>query len=39
MAKKEKSDYLIQAVSHALDLLEQFYGEVDELGVTLFCSI
>jgi len=34
MAKKEKSEYLIQAVSHALDLLEQFYGEVDELGVT-----
>lgn len=35
MAKKEKSDYMIQAVSHALDLLEQFHsGEVDELGVT-----
>ena len=34
MAKKEKSEYLIQAVSHALDLLEQFHGEVDELGVT-----
>src|SRR4051812_49329475 len=34
MAKKEKSDYLIQAVSHALDLLEQFHGETDELGVT-----
>jgi IclR family KDG regulon transcriptional repressor len=34
MAKKEKSDYLIQSVSHALDLLEQFHGEVDELGVT-----
>jgi DNA-binding IclR family transcriptional regulator len=34
MAKKEKSEYLIQAVSHALDLLEQFNGEVDELGVT-----
>jgi len=34
MAKKEKSDYLIQAVSHALDLLEQFHDEVDELGVT-----
>jgi len=34
MAKKEKSEYLIQAVSHALDLLEQFRGEVDELGVT-----
>ena len=34
MAKKEKSEYLIQAVSHALDLLEQFQGETDELGVT-----
>jgi IclR family KDG regulon transcriptional repressor len=34
MAKKEKSDYLIQSVSHALDLLEQFQGDVDELGVT-----
>ena len=34
MARKEKTEYLIQAVSHALDLLEQFYGDVDELGVT-----
>jgi DNA-binding IclR family transcriptional regulator len=34
MIKKEKSEYLIQAVSHALDLLEQFRGDVDELGVT-----
>jgi DNA-binding IclR family transcriptional regulator len=34
MAKKEKSEYLIQAVSHALDLLEQFHAETDELGVT-----
>ena len=34
MGKKEKSEYLIQAVSHALDLLEQFYDDVDELGVT-----
>ena len=34
MAKKEKSEYLIQAVSHALDLLEQFHDEIDELGVT-----
>ena len=34
MARKEKTEYLIQAVSHALDLLEQFHGEVDELGVT-----
>lgn len=34
MAKKEKAEYIIQAVSHALDLLEQFHDEVDELGVT-----
>ncbi len=34
MARKEKSEYIIQAVSHALDLLEQFHGEDDELGVT-----
>ena len=34
MAKKEKSEYLIQAVSHALDLLEQFHDDIDELGVT-----
>jgi DNA-binding IclR family transcriptional regulator len=34
MVKKDKSEYIIQAVSHALDLLEQFHGEVDELGVT-----
>ena len=34
MAKKDKSEYIIQAVSHALDLLEQFQGDVDELGVT-----
>src|SRR5512136_3076117 len=34
MAKKEKTDYLIQSVSHALDLLEQFREDVDELGVT-----
>lgn len=34
MAKKDKSEYIIQAVSHALDLLEQFHGETDELGVT-----
>ncbi len=34
MAKKDKSEYIIQAVSHALDLLEQFHDDVDELGVT-----
>lgn len=34
MVKKDKSEYIIQAVSHALDLLEQFHEDVDELGVT-----
>jgi len=34
MAKKDKSEYIIQAVDHALDLLEQFKWDVDELGVT-----
>lgn len=34
MVRKDKSEYIIQAVSHALDLLEQFHEEVDELGVT-----
>lgn len=34
MLRKEKSDYIIQSVSHALDLLEQFRDEIDELGVT-----
>lgn len=32
--KKSKTNYIIQAVSHALDLLEQFRDGVDELGVT-----
>lgn len=34
MARKDKSEYIIQAVSHALDLLEQFHEDADELGVT-----
>jgi len=34
MVKKEKETYVIKAVSHALDLLEQFFGNEDELGVT-----
>ncbi len=34
VAKKDKSDYIIQSVSHALDLLEEFKGDTDELGVT-----
>ena len=32
--KKEKSDYIVQTVIHALDILEQFHDNVDELGVT-----
>ncbi len=32
--RKSKTNYIIQAVSHALDLLEQFRDDVDELGVT-----
>lgn len=31
--RKEKSGYVIQTVAHALDILEQFHDNVDELGV------
>jgi DNA-binding IclR family transcriptional regulator len=34
MVRREKSNYIIQSVSHALDVLEQFNGSVDEIGVT-----
>jgi IclR family transcriptional regulator, KDG regulon repressor len=34
MIKKEKSLYFIQAVGQALDVLEQFRDNVDELGIT-----
>lgn len=34
MVRREKSNYVIQSVSHALDVLEQFYGSTDEIGVT-----
>ncbi len=34
MSKREKEDYVIQAVINALDLIEQFKGDVNELGVT-----
>ncbi len=34
MRKRDKSSYIIQSVAHALDLLEEFSGEVNELGVT-----
>jgi len=32
--RREKTNYTIQSVSHALDVIEQFNGERDELGVT-----
>jgi IclR family KDG regulon transcriptional repressor len=32
--RREKTNYIIQSVSHALDVIEQFDGERDELGVT-----
>ena len=34
MVRREKANYVIQSVSHALDVLEQFNGNVDEIGVT-----
>jgi len=34
VVRREKSNYVIQSVSHALDVLEQFTSEADELGVT-----
>ena len=34
MVRREKSNYTIQSVSHALDVMEQFNGSVDEIGVT-----
>ena len=32
--RREKTNYVIQSVAHALDVLEQFQAEQDELGVT-----
>jgi IclR family KDG regulon transcriptional repressor len=32
--RREKTNYIIQSVSHALDVLEQFTGDAEELGVT-----
>jgi IclR family transcriptional regulator, KDG regulon repressor len=34
VVRREKTNYLIQSVAHSLDVLEQFFGDVDELGVT-----
>ncbi len=32
--KRKKTDYIIQSVDHALDVLEAFQGEEGELGIT-----
>lgn len=32
--RRDKSNYIIQSVAHALDVLEEYRGETDELGVT-----
>ncbi len=32
--RREKTNYVIQSVAHAIDVLEQFSGETEELGVT-----
>lgn len=32
--RREKSNYIIQSVAHALDVVEQFSDDADELGVT-----
>jgi IclR family KDG regulon transcriptional repressor len=34
MVRRDKSNYIIQSVAHALDVLEEFRGDMDELGVT-----
>ena len=36
--KKEKTDYIIQKVIQALNILEQFHGEVDELSSNELCK-
>jgi len=33
-SKREKTDYIIQSVMHALDILEAFKGSKEDLGVT-----
>jgi DNA-binding IclR family transcriptional regulator len=32
--KRKKSDYIIQSVDHAMNVLEAFFGDEDELGIT-----
>lgn len=34
MVRRDKADYIIQSVSHALDVLEQFFSGSGEIGVT-----
>jgi IclR family KDG regulon transcriptional repressor len=34
MVRRDKSNYMIQSVAHALDVLEEFRDETEELGVT-----
>src|SRR6266487_521553 len=34
MFHHDKTNYVIQSVAHSLDVLEQFFGDLDELGVT-----
>jgi IclR family transcriptional regulator, KDG regulon repressor len=34
MVRRDKTNYVIQSVAHSLDVLEQFFGDTDELGVT-----
>src|SRR5246127_261721 len=34
MVRRDKNKYVIPSVAHALDVMEQFFGDIDELGVT-----
>src|SRR5215510_1810402 len=34
MVRRDKNNYVIQSVAHSLDVLEQYFGDTDELGVT-----
>src|ERR1700745_122279 len=34
MVRRDKTNYVSQSVTHSLDVLEQFFGDTDELGVT-----
>src|SRR6202158_3235451 len=34
MGRREQTNFVIQSVAHCFDVLEQFFGEADELGVT-----